>query len=182
MLQSLIQVLLLLGRASLAAVLLAAGAAKLADGKGFATTLRGLGLPVRQEPFIRGLALLVPCIEVALGILSVAGLWSTVVNGLVLLLMCGFSLVVMMALRRKIHVACRCFGALSGSQFSGKGLVRSVLLVLLALLVFLGGRAYSFQLSAPPVAVLLLVAGFLLFALAAGQAAKSIAVLKERMV
>ena len=60
MLQSIIQLIILLSRASLAAVLVAAGAAKLADVRSFATTLRGLGMPARQEPLIRGLAFIFP--------------------------------------------------------------------------------------------------------------------------
>jgi hypothetical protein len=101
---------------------------------------------------------------------------------MVLVLYCGFTLVVIYALRRKVNVACRCFGMLSDSQFSSKGLARSLLLTLLAVIVLWGGRTYSLQFDGPPVAVLLLVAGFLLFGLAAAQAAKSIAVIKERMV
>ena len=181
MLQSIIQLIILLSRASLAAVLVAAGAAKLADIRSFAITLRGLGMPARQEPLIRGLAFIFPLVELILGIAIVSGLWPTVINSLVLILMCLFSLVVMVALRRKLRVACRCFGMLSDSQFSARGLARSLFLTLLAIVVFWGGRVYSLQLSGSPVAVLLLVAGFLLFAIAAAQAAKTIALLKERM-
>jgi uncharacterized membrane protein YphA (DoxX/SURF4 family) len=182
MLQSILQIIIFLGRASLAAVLVAAGAAKLADMQSFATTLRGLGMPVRQEPLSRGLALIVPLIELVLGIAIVSGLWPTVINGIAFVFMGSLSLVVLIALRKKLTVSCRCFGMLSDSQFSGKGLARSLLLTLLALVVFWEGRASSLRFDAPPVAVLILVAGFLLFGLAAGQAAKSIAAIKERMV
>lgn len=177
-----LQVLLFAGRAALAAVLVAAGAAKLADVQSFVATLLGLGLPVRQEPLLRGLALLVPLVELALGVGLVSGLWPTATNGLAFLFMLALSMVVIIALRKKLTVSCRCFGMLSDSQFSGKGLVRSLLLTLLALAIFLGGMIYSLSFAAPPFAVVLLVAGFLLFALVAGQAAKSIAVIKERMI
>lgn len=182
MLLNVVQILLFMGRAFLATVLVAAGAAKLADRQSFATTLRSLGMPVRQEALIQGLALLVPLIELALGVAIVSGLWPTVINGLAFVLMAGLSIVVVIALRKKLNVSCRCFGMLSDSQFSGKGLVRSVLLTLLALLVFWGGIAYSLRFVAPPVAIVLLDAGFLLFGLTAGQAAKSIALIKERVV
>ncbi len=177
-----LQVLLFAGRAALAAVLVAAGAAKLADIQSFAATLRGLGLPVRQGPLQRGLALPVPLFELALGVGIVSGLWPTIINGLTFLFMFALSVVVIIALRKKLTVSCRCFGMLSDSQFSGKGLARSLLLTLLALAVFLGGMVYSLSFAAPPFAVVLLVAGFLLFALVAAQAAKSIAVMKERMI
>ncbi len=182
MLQNIVQVLIFLGRASLAAVLVAAGAAKLADVRSFAATLRGLGIPARLEPLIRGQAFLFPLLEVILGIALISGLWPTIINVVVVVLMGSFSLVVLYALRRRLHVACRCFGTLSDSQFSGKGLTRSLLLTLLAIVVFWGGNVYSLQFDAPPIAILLLVVGFLLFGLTAAQAARSIAVLKERMI
>jgi hypothetical protein len=97
------------------------------------------------------------------------------------MLLASFSIVVIIALRRKLQVACRCFGTLSDSQFTGKGLLRSLFLTVLAGGVFWSGSTYPSQLHAPPGATILLVAGFLLFALAAMQAAKTIAVLKERM-
>lgn len=180
MIQDILQVTVLLIRASLAAVLVAAGAAKLADTRSFATTLMGLGVPARRALLLRGLALIIPLVEVGVGIGVVSGLWSAVMNSAVLVLMCGFSLVVLFALRKKLNVACRCLGILSDSQFSGKGLARSLFLTLLAVVIFWSGNTYSPQFHGPPGAIILLVAGYLLFALAAAQAAKSIAVLKER--
>ena len=181
MMQGILQVIVLLVRASLAAVLVAAGAAKLADTRSFAATLMGLGVPVRRHPLIRRLALIIPLLEVGLGIAVVSGLWPGIVNGAVLVLLASFSIVVIIALRRKLQVACRCFGTLSDSQFTGKGLLRSLFLTVLAGGVFWSWSTYPSQLHAPPGAIILLVAGFLLFALAAMQAAKTIAVLKERM-
>src|SRR6266567_1458924 len=134
--QSILQVIVLLMRASLAALLVAAGAAKLADTRSFALTLLGLGVPARQRLLTRGLALIIPLLEVGLGLAVVSGLWPPVINGAVLVLMGGFSAVVIIALRRKLHVACRCFGTLSDSQFSNKGLARSLLLTSVAAVVF----------------------------------------------
>jgi hypothetical protein len=54
-------------------------------------------------------------------------------------------------------------------------------LTVLAGVVFWSGNTFPLQLNALPGTTVLLVAGFLLFALAAMQAAKTIAVLKERM-
>ena len=181
MIQLLIQITVLLIRAVLAAVLVAAGAAKLADTRSFAHTLIGLGVPARRKHLVRGLALAVPLLEIGLGLGLVSGLWPTVISGAVLVLMCSFSLVVLVALRKAPHVACRCFGALSDSQFSGKGLVRSLLLTILAIVAFWSGNAYTPQLEGSPSTIVLLVAGYLLFAVAAAQAARTIATLKERM-
>lgn len=180
MIQSILQVIILVMRASLAAVLVAAGAAKLADTGSFATTLLALRVPAGRGVLLRGLALFIPLLEVGVGIAVVSGLWPAVINSIVLVLMGGFSIVVLVALRRKLQVACRCFGTLSDSQFSGKGLARSLLLTVLAVIVFWGGNTYAPQFNAFPGVIILLDAGFLLFALAAAQAAKTIAILKER--
>ncbi len=181
MIQAILQVIVLLIRASLAAVLVMAGAAKLADTRSFATTFIGLGVPARRAFLLRGLALIIPLVELGLGIAMVSGLWPGIINGAVLVLLASFSIMVIIALRRKLHVVCRCFGTLSDSQFTGKGLLRSLFLTVLAGVVFWSGNTFPLQLNALPGTTVLLVAGFLLFALAAMQAAKTIAVLKERM-
>ena len=180
MIQNILQVVVLLIRASLAAVLIAAGAAKLADIRGFATTLVGLGVPIHQGLLLRGLAHVIPLLEVGLGLAVVSGFWPGIVNGALLVLFISFSIVVIVALSRKLHVACRCFGTLSDSQFTGKGLARSLLLTVLAGVIFWSGMMYPLPFNGPPWAIILLVIGFLLFALVAAQAAKTIAVLKER--
>lgn len=176
-----IQVIIFLIRALLVAVLIAAGAAKLADIRSFATTLTGLGVSVHQENLIRGLATTIPLVEMGVGIVAVSGLWPSVINGAVLVLMGGFSVVIIIALRRHLRVTCRCFGALSDSQFSGKGLARSLFLTALAVIVFWSGNTYSLRFDGPPGAVMLLVAGYLVLAAATVQAAKTIAAIKERM-
>lgn len=172
-------VVILVIRALLAAVLVAAGAAKLADTRSFAATLKGLGVPVGRGFLLRGLALAFPLLEVGVGIAVMSGLWPTVIDDIMLALMMSFSIVVVVALYKKLHVSCRCFGTLSDSQFSVKGLVRSLILTVLASLVFLSGNIYGPLLNRPSSANVLLVAGYLLFALAAAQAAKTIAILKE---
>jgi uncharacterized membrane protein YphA (DoxX/SURF4 family) len=127
-----IQVAIILMRMLLATVLIAAGAAKLADTRSFAATLMRLGVPAHRELLIRGLAYIIPLVELGVGIAAVSGLWPTVVNSALLVLTGGFSIVVIVALSKRLEVACRCFGALSDSQFSGRGLVRSVVLTILA--------------------------------------------------
>jgi uncharacterized membrane protein YphA (DoxX/SURF4 family) len=180
MTENFLLVMILLMRTSLAAILIAAGAAKLADTHSFATTLLGLGVPARQRLLVQRLALFVPLLEGGVGIATVSGLWPTLINGIVLILMGSFSLVVLVAVRRKRAVACRCFGALSESQFSPKGLARSSFLVVVAAVVFWSGRVFPIQFETSPAAAVLLVSGFLLFAVAAAHAAKTIAILKER--
>lgn len=181
MMQLVAQIILPLIRAILAVVLVAAGAAKLADVTGFAHTLYGLGVPGHWKYLVRGLALVVPLLEICLGLGLMAGLWPTIINSAVLILMCGFNALVLVALRKAPHVACRCFGALSDSQFSVKGLIRSLFLTLLAIMVFWSGITGTLQLNGSLASIVLLVAGYLLFAIAAAQAARTIATIKERM-
>ena len=139
----------------------------------------------RWPLLLRGLALIIPLFEVGLGLAVVSGLWPLVINGVVLVLMASFSVVVIVALRRKLKVACRCFGTLSDSQLSSKGLARSLLLTGVAAIVFWSGNVLGNvlwpQVDGSPGMSILLVAGFLLFALAVAQAAQTIAVLKEGM-
>lgn len=182
MIRDMLQIAVLLLRASLAIILLAAGAAKLADTRNFSTTLIELGVPTRRPLLIRKIALFVPLVEVGLGMAIVSDLWPTIVDGAVLALMGSFSAVVIIALRKKLKVTCRCFGALSDSQFSSKGLIRSVGLTMAALAVIWGGRTVSPQQNASPGMVALLMVGCLLFALASAQAARTLAVLKRRTV
>jgi len=179
MIQAILQVIVLLLRAALAAVLVAAGAAKLADTRSFARTLMGLGVPVRWRLPLRTLSIFIPLLELGLGLAIVGGLWPLVIDTIVLVLMVGFSIVVGIALQRKLKVACRCFGTLSDSQFSSRGLARSLLLASMAALVFWGERVVVPQGISWQPASILLVSGYLLFALGAAQAAQSIAVLKE---
>ncbi len=179
--RDLVELLVLVVRAGLAAVLVAAGAAKLADTQSFAATLLGLGVPAQQGHVARKLSIAVPIVEVGLGLVSASGLWRPAVDVAILLLFMGFSVVVAVALRRAPEVTCRCFGALSDSQFSVKGLMRSLLLTAAAIVVWWGGRGYDAQLVAAPGMVLLLVAGYALFAVAAAQAAKTLAQIKARM-
>jgi uncharacterized membrane protein YphA (DoxX/SURF4 family) len=75
MTENLIQIAIFLIRAALAAVLVAAGAAKLVDMRSFAATLTGLGVPPRPASLIRWLALIIPLLELGLGIALVSGLW-----------------------------------------------------------------------------------------------------------
>lgn len=182
MIHDMLQIAVLLLRAFLAIILLAAGAAKLADMRNFSTTLIGLGIPAWRPLLIRGIALSVPLVEVVLGMAIVSNLWPTIVDSAVLVLMSSFSIVVIVALRKKLQVTCRCFGALSDSQFSSKGLLRSVGLTAAALAVMWGDRAVSLQQNASPGMIALLIVGFLLFALASMQAARTLAVLKRRAI
>ena len=160
-----------------------AGAAKLVDVSGFARTLAGL-MPrsTATDETIRALAVAIPMGELLLGVVVITGLWSTVTDVIVLLVMCAFSVTVVLARRVAPHVKCRCFGTLSDSQFSGPGFIRSLVLTGLAFLVVIAGHISS-TLSVKPPGIentLLLVCGCLIFAVSASLAAQMLAQIKGR--
>ena len=169
-------------RAFLAIVLLIAGAAKLSDTRSFTLTLLGLGMPLQAKRLIRGLTLFVPVIELGVGLLLASGLWPNTVAIISLVLFTVFSVVVFVALKRTPHVKCRCFGSLSDSQFSGWGAARNILFLLSAAFLVWGGGTFSPSLDSSPGERILLVCGYLVFAVVAGQAAETIADIKERAI
>jgi uncharacterized membrane protein YphA (DoxX/SURF4 family) len=179
--QDIVHLIVLILRAFLAAILVTSGAAKMADRQGFATTLMTLGLSIRPVYLVLGLSVAIPLLEIGIGVFLVSGFWPSMLNIAVLVLMGSFTLITIFALRKKLSVACRCFGALSDSQFNRKGLVRSLLLTGSALLVFWGGNTYSLGFDGSPSSIILLVAGYLILAGVAAQAAKTIAMLKARL-
>lgn len=64
MIWHMLQIPILLIRSALAAILIASGAAKLSDVRGFAMTLVGLGFPAYKQHWLRGLAISIPLFEV----------------------------------------------------------------------------------------------------------------------
>jgi hypothetical protein len=172
-------------RTLLAVVLIAAGAAKLADVPGFAASLKGLAapLPRQNEKLIKDVAHAFPVVELSLGLLAIAAFWPTLINGAIVLVMSCFTIVTLFAMRTATPVTCRCFGALSDVQFNRTGLLRSIVLTIMALLVFVSGLLApgSQQPAVSFVTGGALVVAYAIFALATVQAARVVAEIKERM-
>lgn len=119
--------------AVLAVVFAWAGAAKLALPAATAEGFAGLGLP---RP--KALARVVPGAEL---LLAVALLAAPAVGGVAaLVLLVGFSAVMVRALSRGVPVRCACFGQAFGPPLSSVDLVRNGLLAFLAGLASAGGR------------------------------------------
>lgn len=95
-----------------------------------------------------------------------------------LALMAFFTIVTIIALIRHPQVTCRCFGVLSDAHFNRRGLIRSVALTLLALVVV--ATTPQQPLSDSPGSTALLCLAYAIFAIAVMQAAKAIAMFKER--
>lgn len=166
-------------QATLAAVLIAAGSAKLADVAGFVNTLVGLGLPGRRLRLVTTATYMVPFLEIGVGFLVVSRRWPVVASALVLAIVGSFTVVTGWALTRRPRVACRCFGSLTASQFSRLGLARNAALTVAAALVLWHEVIRAPTVAMPTGATVLVALGYGVFALTAVQAAKTLPILEE---
>ncbi len=123
---------------ALAVVFGVAGAAKLRDRGGAASTARGFGLPSPLAGFVGAL---LPVVELAVAILLVppATRWWAAVAALALL--AAFCSAVVVAIVRGVRPQCRCFGRLHASPVGWVTLARNGVLVLLAGIVVSAGPA-----------------------------------------
>lgn len=128
---------LLLVRLLLAGVFLVAAAAKLADRGGFGKAVTDFGLPVS---FAGPLGILLPLVELAIGILLVAAstAWWGGLGALVLLLTFTGGIGVNLARGRKPE--CHCFGQLHSRPVGWRTLVRNVLFAACAGFIVWRGR------------------------------------------
>jgi uncharacterized membrane protein YphA (DoxX/SURF4 family) len=128
----------------LAAVLTAAGTAKLRDRPGTAQAVRDFGLP---DAVAATIALLLPLAElvVALALLVPATARWGAVAALVLLV--AFSTVIVLSLRRGERPDCHCFGGVSSSPIGPRTLLRNGALAGLAILVAVGGPGQGIELA-----------------------------------
>lgn len=175
------EVLTVVARGGLAATLIAAGASKLADIRGFTQTLKALGLAVGRESWAQAMPLGVPVMESGVGALSVAGIWLLPIDVVVFALMTSFVVITAYAMYRAPGTVCRCFGALADSRFGTRGLVRNIGLALVAGLVVWSDGAHPITANGALGARILLVGGYILFGLAVVQASRTLAEVKARM-
>ena len=170
-------VLVLAAKSALAALLLVAGGAKLADLRGFAATVR-LFLPARPlRRAVRWIACGVALGELGLGVASLSAPSVGWLNPVIFAVGCGFVAVAAVGFALHRGRSCRCFGALSRRGFDLAALARSVGIAALAALAT--GRAGPSSLQLTPVQRVLLGLGGCVLALAAGTAARALAVSRE---
>ena len=170
----------LVARIGLAALLIASGSAKLADNAGFTNTLMSLGAVAYGKKIAQGLAICISLLELLVGGIILSGFWPVVMNAILLGVMCCFSIIVIFALYKAPHTSCRCFGALSNSQFSKQGLARNMVFTVIALFVFVSSLYFQpFQTYGSLWMRVLLIAGYVLFAFGVAQAAKTGYQIKE---
>jgi hypothetical protein len=182
MILEIVHIGVLLVQASLGAMLLMAGAAKLADPRSFARTLLELGIPASWSLVIKLLPFIVPVFEVILGIAAISNVWPSLVDIVLPILMWSFTGVVLFALQRSDPVQCRCFGALNDRQFTRWTLLRSLGLSIGATLLFIADQTTArLEPNGSIGNFLLVIFGSVILGLAAAQAARTIALVKERM-
>jgi peroxiredoxin/uncharacterized membrane protein YphA (DoxX/SURF4 family) len=127
---------LLACRLVLAAVLLVAAFAKLADRDGSRRSLEGFGVPAPLAP---AAAVALPLLEliVAIALVPVATAWVGALAGAALLL--AFSAVLAVTIARGADTDCRCFGRLSSKRVGPAMLARNLLLLAIAAFVAIAG-------------------------------------------
>ena len=181
MLSQVFNVIALALRASLAAIVIIAGIAKLTDRRSFTLTLMQLGIPAHKKRLLHNITLLIPFIEVSFGFLVVSSLWPIIANTAMFILTLMFNGVIIFALRKAPHTMCRCFGALSNTRFNRPLLVRCVILTISALVVLLWSAIYPSE-GISLWLILILIAEYCLIAIVATHAVRVVETIKERMV
>jgi uncharacterized membrane protein YphA (DoxX/SURF4 family) len=122
-------------RLLLGGVLLYAGFSKLNDGWRFAEAIANYRLLPAQANQI--LALTLPWLEVALGLLLILGLWLRAAAGLSALLFFAFAAAVAAALARNLDISCGCFGTGGASQVGIKTLALDLFCFACAIVILL---------------------------------------------
>lgn len=149
-------------KAAIAVLLVAAGAAKVADLPGFAGTVRLFLPPRTSRPVVRAVALLAAATEITIGAASLSSPLARWLNAAVLVLCCGFVAVSAIGYARHPGRTCRCFGTLTGRAFTLAAIGRSALIAIAAGVAALPASASLLRLG--PAARLGLLAGAALIA------------------
>ena len=105
-----------------ATVFIYAGVAKFATFENWTFQARALGAP---DPFV----VLVPLAEIALAVLLVGGWWFDQAVAASLILLVGFTILLLVRLRDPERLPCACFGATSQRPMSWLDVVRNVILI-----------------------------------------------------
>ena len=105
-----------------ATVFVYAGVAKFATFNNWTFQARALGAP---DPFV----VLVPLFEIALAVLLVGGWWFELTVVASLILVCAFTILLLVRLRDPERLPCSCFGTTSQRPMSWLDVVRNVILI-----------------------------------------------------
>lgn len=151
----------LLLRLVVGGLLLLAGATKLVDRVGFREAVAEYEvLPKQLE---RPAAMAIPLLETALGVLLLVGLGTAFAAAVAVPLFLSFGVAIGVNLMRGRNFDCHCFGAVQSDRIGAAAFLRSMALVLAALVVALGASGFGAletalfgsQASLPPAAEVL---------------------------
>lgn len=125
-------------RLTLAVVFAVSAFAKLADRRGFRSSLASFGIP---DPLRSSVASLVPVLEllIAIGLLPAMSAWLAAVGALGLLLV--FTLAITTNLARGRRPECHCFGQLSSAPAGWGSVARNIVLMAAAIGIAVRGNA-----------------------------------------
>lgn len=131
----------LLLRLVLGGMLLLAGVTKLAE----RTSVREAidAYDVVPAALARPFAAVLPWLETMLGVLLLLGLGTTIAAALAAPLFLSFALAIGLNLRRGRSFDCHCFGSVQSERIGGPVLLRSVALVLVAIIVAVGASRFG---------------------------------------
>jgi hypothetical protein len=123
-------------------------------------------------------ALTIAVVEVVAGVAAASGVAPHPTSLLVIALCSAFGLVTLAAYAKRSRVLCSCFGSLTSGKFDLQAVIRSLLLVFLALV--------SVEVSQTPTEntawVVLVVGSYLLLGVAAAQASLTLNKVREEAV
>jgi uncharacterized membrane protein YphA (DoxX/SURF4 family) len=127
-------------RIGLGVLFLAAAVPKLQDPAGFAKAIENYRmLPVGAE---RALAVVLPAVELVVGVLLVAGAIDAGASLLALVLLVVFTGAVGVALARGLDFTCGCFGTGDGTRAGTGKVLENLALIAVALAVWRGDRSW----------------------------------------
>ncbi len=134
--------LLLLSRLILGFIFIYAGMEKISDPEGFAKAINNYKL--LPFSFANMAALILPWIEVIVGILLIFGIKVKENAFIISSLLCIFIIAIAISLFRGLNIDCSCFGTVGGSKVGVEKLLENSLLMLLGIqLVYFGGGSIS---------------------------------------
>jgi len=130
-------IILLVLRVGLGLIFLVAGGFKIGHAAQFAQEIAAFGL--LPQPVIAPLALLMPFLEVMLGVYLVIGLFARASAWAAALLLLIFDAAITSAVVRGLHLHCGCFGPNDQTVTTWTEVARDAVLVVLAVLVAVRG-------------------------------------------
>ncbi|HEX3549465.1 MAG TPA: MauE/DoxX family redox-associated membrane protein, partial [Candidatus Elarobacter sp.] len=130
-----LRIAVLVIRVVLGAIFLVAGLAKMGHFAEFAQQIAAFRLLPREV--IAPAALLMPFVEVAIGALLIAGLFTRTVACIAAVLLLAFDLAIASAVMRGLQLSCGCFGPNDTTVTTWGEVARDGVFVLLAVLVAL---------------------------------------------